>query len=194
MNVCLCVISDTRDTRDTRAHTGTQITRTNLTTIHPNPTTMLPARTTPRDGQNRDRLNSSQVKSRQMQGYFAPASLGRPPARDNVQNIVLVSGDNSTWLLARATCARRTGNEGESLSRALSNVIHIVTANFPAHDPLPFHDHQHQWASTACCRSLLFTPPGTPAPLVSVSLCVSVPSAPSTVCLLGTGGCASGGK
>jgi hypothetical protein len=75
-----------------------------------------------------------------MQGYFAPASLGRPPARDNVQNIVLVSGDNSTWLLARATCARRTGNDGESLSRALSNVIHIVTANFPAHDPLPFHD------------------------------------------------------
>ena len=48
-----------------------------------------------------------------------------------------------------------------------------------------------EWASTACCRSLLFTPPGTPAPLVSVSLCVSVPSAPSTVCLHGTGGCAS---
>ena len=28
----------TRDTRDTRAHAGTRITRTNLTTIHPNPT------------------------------------------------------------------------------------------------------------------------------------------------------------
>ena len=87
-----------------------------------------------------------------MQGYFAPASLGRPPARDNVQNIVLVSGDNSTWLLARATCARRTGNEGESLSRALSNVIHIVTANFPDHDPLPFHDHQHRGAGFSKLR------------------------------------------
>ena len=87
-----------------------------------------------------------------MQGYFAPASLGRPPARDNVQNIVLVSGDNCTWLLARATCARRTGNEGESLSRALSNVIHIVTANFPDHDPLPFHDHQHRGAGFSKLR------------------------------------------
>ena len=29
----------TRDTRDTRAHASTRITRTNLTTIHPNPTT-----------------------------------------------------------------------------------------------------------------------------------------------------------
>ena len=29
----------TRDTRDTRAHAGTRITQTNLTTIHPNPTT-----------------------------------------------------------------------------------------------------------------------------------------------------------
>ena len=29
----------TRDTRDTRAHAGTRITRTNLTTNHPNPTT-----------------------------------------------------------------------------------------------------------------------------------------------------------
>ena len=29
----------TRDTRDTRAHAGTRITRTNLTTKHPNPTT-----------------------------------------------------------------------------------------------------------------------------------------------------------
>ena len=29
----------TRDTRDTRAHAGTRITRTNLTTIHPNPKT-----------------------------------------------------------------------------------------------------------------------------------------------------------
>ena len=46
--------------------------------------------------------------------------------------------------------------------------------------------------STACCRSLpRFTPPGTPAPLVFVSVCVSVLSAPSTVCLHGTGGCAS---
>ena len=27
------------------------------------------------------------------------------------------------------------------------------------------------WASTACCRSLLFTPPGTPAPMC-LSLCV----------------------
>ena len=30
----------TRDTRDTRAHAGTRITRTNLTTIHPNPYTV----------------------------------------------------------------------------------------------------------------------------------------------------------
>ena len=29
----------TRDTQDTRAHAGTRITRTNLTTNHPNPTT-----------------------------------------------------------------------------------------------------------------------------------------------------------
>ena len=34
----------TRDTRDTRAHAGTRITRTKLTTIHPNPTTHIPAR------------------------------------------------------------------------------------------------------------------------------------------------------
>ena len=51
-----------------------------------------------------------------------------------------------------ATCARRTGNKGESLSRALSNVIHIVTANFPAHDPLPFHDHQHRGAGFSKLR------------------------------------------
>ena len=38
----------TRDTRDTRAHAGTRITRTNLTTIHSNPTTHP----------HRDRLNS----------------------------------------------------------------------------------------------------------------------------------------
>ena len=30
---------DTPDTRNTWAHAGTRITRTNLTTIHPNPTT-----------------------------------------------------------------------------------------------------------------------------------------------------------
>ena len=35
----------TRDTRDTRAHAGTRITRTNLTTIHPNPTTHTCTRT-----------------------------------------------------------------------------------------------------------------------------------------------------
>ena len=40
----------TRDTRDTRAHAGTRITRTNLTTIHSNPTT--------HPHENRDRLNS----------------------------------------------------------------------------------------------------------------------------------------
>ena len=34
----------TRDTRDTRAHAGTRITRTNLTTIHPNPSGHKPAR------------------------------------------------------------------------------------------------------------------------------------------------------
>ena len=43
-------------TRDTRAHAGTRITRTNLTTNHPNPTTRTHTR--PRDGRNRDRLNS----------------------------------------------------------------------------------------------------------------------------------------
>ena len=37
-------------TRDTRAHAGKRITRTNLTTIHPNPTT--------HPHENRDRLNS----------------------------------------------------------------------------------------------------------------------------------------
>ena len=37
-------------TRDTRAHAGTRITRTNLTTIHPKPTT--------HPHENRDRLNS----------------------------------------------------------------------------------------------------------------------------------------
>ena len=73
-----------------------------------------------------------------MQGYFAPASLGRPPARDNVKNIVLET--IVLGYLRALAASRRTGNEGESLSRALSNVIHIVTANFPAHDPLPFHD------------------------------------------------------
>ena len=35
----------TRDTRDTRAHAGTRITRTNLTTIHPNPTTQTRTKT-----------------------------------------------------------------------------------------------------------------------------------------------------
>ena len=34
----------TRDTRDTRAHAGTRITRTNLTTIHPNRSGHKPAR------------------------------------------------------------------------------------------------------------------------------------------------------
>ena len=34
----------TRDTRDTRAHAGTRITRTNLTTIHPTPSGHKPAR------------------------------------------------------------------------------------------------------------------------------------------------------
>ena len=43
----------TRDTRDTRAHAGTRITRTNLTTIHSNPT----CNDTPAH-ENRDRLNS----------------------------------------------------------------------------------------------------------------------------------------
>ena len=40
----------TGHTRDTRAHAGTRITRTNLTTIHPKPTT--------HPHENRDRLNS----------------------------------------------------------------------------------------------------------------------------------------
>ena len=35
---------DTRDTRDTRAHAGKRITRTNLTTIHPNPKTQIRSR------------------------------------------------------------------------------------------------------------------------------------------------------
>ena len=38
-------IGHTRDTRDTRAHAGTRITRTNLTTIHPNPTTQTRTKT-----------------------------------------------------------------------------------------------------------------------------------------------------
>jgi hypothetical protein len=36
---------DTRDTRDTRAHAGKRITRTNLTTIHPNPKTQTRTKT-----------------------------------------------------------------------------------------------------------------------------------------------------
>ena len=36
----------TRDTRDTRAHAGTRITRTNLTTIHPNPSGTVPFKDT----------------------------------------------------------------------------------------------------------------------------------------------------
>ena len=44
-------------------------------------------------------------------------------------------------------------------------------------------------ASTAYCRPPPFTPPGTPAPCVR--LCVYVLSAPSTVCLHGSGGRAS---
>jgi hypothetical protein len=44
----------TRDTRDTRAHAGKRITRTNLTTIHPNPN----KDTNPHEIENRDRLNS----------------------------------------------------------------------------------------------------------------------------------------
>ena len=43
-------------TRDTRAHTGTRITQTNLTTIQTQRHTRSPAR--PRDGRNRGRLNS----------------------------------------------------------------------------------------------------------------------------------------
>ena len=35
----------TRDTRDTRAHAGKRITRTNLTTIHPNPKTQTRTKT-----------------------------------------------------------------------------------------------------------------------------------------------------
>ena len=35
----------TRDTRDTRAHAGIRITRTNLTTIHPNPKTQTRTKT-----------------------------------------------------------------------------------------------------------------------------------------------------
>ena len=40
------------------SHAGTRITRTNLTTKHPNPTTHPVTRTRPRDGRNRDRLKT----------------------------------------------------------------------------------------------------------------------------------------
>ena len=68
----------TRDTRDTRAHAGTRITQTNLTTIHPNPTTQdTPAR--PRDGRNRGRLNSRKNSRRPGVDRSPRPTQKRPP-------------------------------------------------------------------------------------------------------------------
>ena len=62
----------TRDTRDTRAHAGTRITRTNLTTIHSNPTT--------HPHENRDRLNSRKTVSQSV-SYFTVPPQEQPQAR-----------------------------------------------------------------------------------------------------------------
>ena len=68
-------------TRDTRAHAGTRITRTNLTTNHPNPTTRTHTR--PRDGRNRESATDS-TAARTAAGPESTAPRGRPlPAVDS---------------------------------------------------------------------------------------------------------------
>ena len=47
------------------------------------------------------------------------------------------------------------------------------------------------WASAACCRSPPFHTSWHPRPLVFVLVCFCVLLAPSSMCLHGTGGCAS---
>ena len=64
----------TRDTRDTRAHAGTRITRTNLTTIHPNPSGTVPVQ---RHGGSRDTPKTEQYSS-----SFSTPSTGSVRFRD----------------------------------------------------------------------------------------------------------------
>ena len=61
-----------RDTRDTRPHAGTRITRTNLTTIHPNPKTQTRTKTaTDRLNRDNSRKNSrKQARSRPLPAQY----------------------------------------------------------------------------------------------------------------------------